>query len=85
MLQIFTLAALVRRSPLSPTEMLRTSFWTLISLIGLFNFFSDAYRKIKVKSLYSANIYKLQRDRENIAYHGAATVVDDNRKGWEQR
>lgn len=38
-----TLAALVRRSPLSPTEMLRTSFWTLISLIGLANFASEAW------------------------------------------
>lgn len=38
-----TLAALVRRSPLSPTEMLRTSFWTFISLIGFDCFFSDAY------------------------------------------
>jgi hypothetical protein len=41
-----TLAALVRRSPLSPTEMLRTSFWTLISLIGFDNFFSEAYNKV---------------------------------------
>ena len=39
-----TLAALVRRSPLSPTEMLRTSFWTLISLIGLLSFFSEAFK-----------------------------------------
>lgn len=37
-----TLAARVRRSPLSPTEMLSTSFCTLISLIGLDCFFSDA-------------------------------------------
>jgi hypothetical protein len=36
------LEALVRRSPLSPTEMLRTSFWTLISLIGLLSFLSEA-------------------------------------------
>lgn len=39
-----TLAALVRRSPLSPTEMLRTSFCTLISLIGLLSFFSEAFK-----------------------------------------
>jgi hypothetical protein len=32
----------VRRSPLSPTEMLSTSFWTLISRIGFACFFSDA-------------------------------------------
>jgi hypothetical protein len=38
-----TLAALVRRSPLSPTEMLSTSFCTLISLIGFDSFFSEAY------------------------------------------
>lgn len=37
-----TLAALVRRSPLSPTEMLRTSFWTLISRMGFESFFSEA-------------------------------------------
>lgn len=32
----------MRRSPLSPMEMLSTSFCTLISLIGLDCFFSDA-------------------------------------------
>jgi hypothetical protein len=37
-----TLAARVRRSPLSPTEILRTSFCTLISLMGFNSFFSDA-------------------------------------------
>lgn len=37
-----TFAALVSRSPLSPTEMFRTSFWTLISLMGFANFFSEA-------------------------------------------
>jgi hypothetical protein len=36
------LAARVRRSPLSPTEMLSTSFCTLISRIGFDCFFSDA-------------------------------------------
>jgi hypothetical protein len=39
---IYTLAARVRRSQLSPTEMLSTSFWTFISRIGFDCFFSDA-------------------------------------------
>ena len=39
---LVTLEARVRRSPLSPTEMLRTSFCTLISRIGFDCFFSDA-------------------------------------------
>lgn len=39
---ISTLAALVRRSPVSPTEMLRDGFWNLISLIGFDSFFSEA-------------------------------------------
>ena len=36
-----TFAALVRRSPLSPTQMLSTSFCTRISLMGLLAFFSE--------------------------------------------
>jgi hypothetical protein len=40
--RVYTLEARVRRSPLSPTEMLSTSFWTLISGIGFDCLFSDA-------------------------------------------
>jgi hypothetical protein len=36
-----TLAALVNRSPLSPTEIFKTSFWILISRMGFEAFLSD--------------------------------------------
>ena len=51
-----TFAALVRRSPLSPTEMLRTSFCTLISLIGFDSFFSEAYHYHDLSILSHFNI-----------------------------
>ena len=46
----WTLAALVRRSPLSPTEILRTSFCTFISLIGFESFFSEAWNQVHSNS-----------------------------------
>lgn len=40
-----TLATLAWWSTLSPAEILRTSFWTLMTLIGFWNFFSKAIEK----------------------------------------
>lgn len=70
-----TLAALVSRSPLSPTDMLRTSFWTLISLIGFDSFFSEACIHRVPKQLinceWQLNLYIYQ----NNITHTTTTIL----------
>ena len=80
-LQDRTLEALVRRSPLSPTEMLSTSFCTLMSLIGFDSFFSDAWfnssQPIKKESAINTSFTR------NINYTTKKRKVNCERTIWD--
>lgn len=78
--ETITLAALVRRSPLSPTQMLRTSFCTLISLMGFDCFFSDACRNNKTEKKKTTPV-RWAREGRNTGKERRSEAVGSRRNG----